>query len=62
MRLIDVIALRETLPAFDFIERRGEKWFGRWPERLGRYWSKDWNNLAGRIISGQAGCGQHAFL
>jgi hypothetical protein len=55
LRLIDVIALRETLPAFDFIERRGEKWFGRWPEHLGRCWSKDWNNVAGRIISGQAG-------
>lgn len=55
LRLSDVVALREALPAFDFIERRGAEWLGQWPERLSRSWSQDWNNLAASIVGSHSG-------
>ena len=55
LRLIGVVVMREVLPAFDFIERRGAEWFGRWPERLGGSWSRGWNNLTALIVGSEAG-------
>lgn len=55
LHLISVSVMYEAIPAFDFVERRGAEWFGRWPARLGRSWSRDWNNLAALVVSSQAG-------
>lgn len=55
LRFIRTVVMHETLPAFDFIERRDWKWLARWPERLGRSWSSEWNELAAQIVAGQAG-------
>lgn len=55
LRLIGVVVMREVLPAFDFIERRGAEWYGRWPERFGSSYSREWNSLTALIVGSEAG-------
>jgi hypothetical protein len=55
LRFIRTVVLHETLPAFDFIERRDWQWLARWPQRVGRNWSSEWNELAVQIVAAQAG-------
>lgn len=52
LRFIRIVAMPETLSAFDFIERRGRAWLARWPQ-----WhaSTEWNELAARIVDSRAG-------
>lgn len=55
LKFVRVVSMRETIPAFDFLERRGAGWLARWPQRLGRSWSQEWNDLAERIVNCHAG-------
>jgi hypothetical protein len=55
LRFIRTVAMHETLPAFDFIERRDREWLARWPQRVGCNWSSEWNEMAAQVVAGQAG-------
>lgn len=55
LRFIRSIVMHETLPAFDFIGRRGREWLAQWPKRLGRSWSPEWNELAAQVVGGGPG-------
>lgn len=55
LRLLGVVVMPEVLPAFDFLERRGEEWLSLWPERLGQSWSEEWNQVTKLVIGSAAG-------
>ena len=52
LKIIHEMVMSETVPAFDFIERRGMEWLPRWPQRFGPY---EWNVLAADVVGSQAG-------
>jgi hypothetical protein len=55
LRFIRIVVMYETLPAFDFIERRGQEWLAEWPKRLLKAWSSEWNEMAEQVVRGEAG-------
>jgi hypothetical protein len=55
LKLVQALALSETLPAFDFLRRREPDWFVKLPRRINGSFTAEWNSLARHVVASQAG-------
>lgn len=56
LRLINVMAMKEDLPAFHFLARAGTEWLQVWADPSRHGWpGEEWANLAKTVIGSRAG-------